>query len=203
MSRSYKPDAVSGTSNASLELLFADLLNEQNKSSDDLPPVHLWNPDKSGDMDMRVDREGRWIHEGREIKRRPLVKLFSRIIKREAGLYYLVTPVEKWQIQVDVAPFFIISAQREMRHSRQAILLTTSTGESIVLGHDNPLWVEFEADSDAPTPLVKVRGNLTGLLSRGTYYQLVEWGQELQLDEGTPGLYVESMGQYFRLGSLE
>ena len=188
---------------AALEQLFSDLLNQQQDSSRGLPPVHLWNPKKSGDMDMRVDREGRWIHEGGEIKRRPLVKLFSRILKREAGCYYLVTPVEKWQIQVDVAPFFIIAAQREMRDSQQAILLITSTGESIVLGERNPLWVDFEPGSHSPVPLVLVRDNLPGLLSRGTYYQLVDWGQKSRQSESEPGLYIESLGKQFRLGSLE
>ena len=61
------------------------------------PPLDLWQPDLSGDIDIRIDREGRWYHEGDEIKRESLVQLFASILRREEdGEYYLVTPAEKW-----------------------------------------------------------------------------------------------------------
>ena len=67
-----------------------------------------------------------------------LVKLFSTILKREGDSYFLVTPVEKWKINVDFAPFYIISASRAHRDSHQAITLTTSTGEVVVVGERKP-----------------------------------------------------------------
>ena len=183
----------------SLDDLFADLLARQEKDSVKLPPVHLWDPPKSGDMDLVVDREGRWIHEGGEIRRERLGKLFSTILKREGGHYFLVTPVEKWQIKVDFAPFYIIAASREKRDSQQAISLTTSTGETIVISAENPLWVDDSKGPDHPTPLITVRDNLPGLLSRTVFYQLVEWGQPSE--DG--GLYIESMGRQFLLGMMD
>ena len=63
-------------------------------------------------MDMIIDREGRWIHEGGEIKRPAMVKLFASILVYEEGDYFLITPVEKWRIQVEVAPLFVIAAER-------------------------------------------------------------------------------------------
>ena len=60
-----------------------------------LPPVHLWNPPFCGDIDMRIARDGTWFYEGTPIGRPALVRLFSTILKREAGKYFLVTPVEK------------------------------------------------------------------------------------------------------------
>lgn len=208
-----KSDSTSSSSNASepssrepsqdgrgsLDNLFADLLALQKDSSASLPPVHLWDPPKSGDMDMVIDREGRWIHEGGEIKRERLVKLFSTILKREGDDYFLVTPVEKWKIMVDFAPFYIVAATINNRDSQQAISLFTSTGESLVLSADNPLWVDYPQGSDQPVPLVTVRNNLPGLLSRSVFYQLVEWGQPAE--DG--GLYVDSMGQRFLLGMME
>ena len=68
---------------AALEALFEDTLSAEKSSKTGLPPVHLWNPDLTGIMDLIIDREGRWIHEGREIKRPALVKLFSTILKQE------------------------------------------------------------------------------------------------------------------------
>ena len=182
-----------------LDNLFADLLALQKESSASLPPVHLWDPPKSGDMDMVIDREGRWIHEGGEIKRERLVKLFSTILKREGDDYFLVTPVEKWQIKVDFAPFYILAATLDNRDSQQAVSLSTSTGESLVLSADNPLWVDYPQGSEQPIPLVTVRNNLPGLLSRTVFYQLIEWGQPA--DDG--GLYIESMGQRFLLGTMK
>lgn len=183
----------------SLEDLFADLLAQQQNDSAKLPPVHLWDPPKSGDMDLVIDREGRWIHEGGEIRRERLIKLFSTILKREGEDYFLVTPVEKWQIKVDFAPFYIISASRESRDSQQAVSLATSTGETIIVSAENPLWVDDMQGSDHPLPLITVRDNLPGLLSRTVFYQLVEWGQPA--DDG--GLYIESMGQQFLLGMID
>jgi hypothetical protein len=208
-----KSDSTSSSSNASepssrepsqdgtgsLDNLFADLLALQKDSSASLPPVHLWDPPKSGDMDMVIDREGRWIHEGGEIKRERLVKLFSTILKREGDDYFLVTPVEKWKIKVDFAPFYIVAATINNRDSQQAISLSTSTGESLVLSADNPLWVDYPQGSDQPVPLVRVRNNLPGLISRSVFYQLVEWGQPAK--DG--GLYIDSMGQRFLLGMME
>ena len=190
---------------ASLDELFKDLLATQKTTSDGLPPVHLWNPDKSGDMDLVIDREGRWIHEGGEIKRASLVKLFSTILRREGESYFLVTPVEKWKINVDFAPFYIISASRAHRDSHQAISLTTSTGEVVVVGLENPLWVEYRADSEEPIPLVTVRDNLPGLLSRSVFYQLVEWAHnDAQYDRQSDNsaAKIASMGEQFLLGNL-
>jgi len=187
---------------SSLEDLFADLLQQQAESAESLPPVHLWNPQLSGVMDMRIDREGRWIHEGGEIKRQPLVKLFSRILRREGESYFLLTPVEKWQIAVDVAPFFIVSATREIRDSQQAIVLSTSTDDQFVVGDNHPLRVDTEEDGHTPIPQVRVRDNLWGLLGRSVYYQLIDWGHEVVGDNGETHLSITSMGQEYRLGSL-
>ena len=68
-----------------------------------LPPVHLWNPPFCGDLDIRIARDGTWFYLGTPIGRPALVKLFSSILKREDGNYYLVTPVEKVGIVVDLS----------------------------------------------------------------------------------------------------
>ena len=50
-----------------------------------LPPVHLWDPEFCGDLDMRIARDGTWFYEGTPIGRPALVKMFSSILKRENG----------------------------------------------------------------------------------------------------------------------
>lgn len=182
-----------------LDHLFADLIALQSNSVTKLPPVHLWNPKTSGDMDIRIDREGRWIHEGGEIKRPALVKLFSSILKLEDNEYFLVTPVEKWKINVEVAPFFITQVTRDIRNDQQAISCTTLNDETIILNEDHPLIIKYESQSDQPTPLVKVRGNLWALVSRSAFYQLVAWGENSSGKEDN-AVYLTSMGRQFLLG---
>src|SRR6201992_290372 len=81
-----------------------------------LPPVHLWNPPFCGDLDMRIAADASWYYMGTPIGRPALVRLFSTILKREDGKYFLVTPVEKVGIRVDDAPFMAV----EMRTSSAA-----------------------------------------------------------------------------------
>ena len=182
-----------------LDKIFADLLALEDRSKQKLPPVHLWGPALSGQMDLVIDREGRWIHEGGEIKRPALVKLFSSILKKENGDYYLVTPVEKWRITVDVAPFFITTVKKNIRGDQQAISCITSVGDNIVVGKTHPFWVEYVSGSDEPIPLVKIREGLDGLLSRSAFYQLVDWADSSATQIGNELSFL-SMGEKFRLG---
>jgi hypothetical protein len=78
-----------------------------------LPPVHLWNPPFCGDLDMRIATDGTWFYLGTPIGRPALVKLFSTVLKREDGKYFLVTPVEKVGIRVDDVPFMAVEMAEE------------------------------------------------------------------------------------------
>ena len=86
--------------------LFETLTNLQRSKR--LPPLHLWQPEHVGVIDIRIDREGIWYHEGTRIERQPLVDLFATILRREKDDYYLVTPAEKMRIVVEEAPFIAI-----------------------------------------------------------------------------------------------
>ena len=64
-------------------------------------------------MDIAIDRDGRWFHEGSEIKRVELVSLFAGLLRREDdGAYYLVTPVEKVEVDVALHPLMVVDATR-------------------------------------------------------------------------------------------
>lgn len=168
-----------------------------------MPPVHLWKPQLSGDMDLLIDREGRWIHQGGEIKRPAMVKLFASILVYEEGDYFLITPVEKWRIKVEVAPLFVIAAERETRDGSQAIKLTTRTGDIVVVDSQHPLSMQPFPGSAEPLPLVLIRRNLQALLSRNVFYQIVEWAAEISDDQNTSEtheLSISSMGSVFVLG---
>ena len=182
-----------------VDRLFSDLLSESKKYADSLPPVHQWHPELSGDIAIEIDREGRWLHESVEIKRASIVQLFSKLLKLEDTEYFLVTPNEKWRIKVEIVPLFVISARVETRKGYQAICLQTRTGESIVLSQHNPLQIKNFADKQN-YPLVLVRDNLTALINRATYYQLVDWSFSRSYKDGQKEQLIQSMGCEFSLG---
>lgn len=181
-----------------LSSLFADLMAEQKRQHDSVPPVDRWNPPLCGDMDLTICRNGAWVHEGREIERTPLIKLFSSVLKKEGEDYFLVTPVEKWRIVVEDAPFHVTAVERQQRQGQQALVFHTSTGDTIIAGPDNPLWVETDSITGEPSPYLLVRSNLNGLLNRPVFYELAEWSIQ-QVVDNLPRHGVESLGMFFPL----
>jgi hypothetical protein len=149
-------------------------------------------------MDLRIDREGRWLHESIEIKKPAIVKLFASLLKAEGRDYYLVSPTEKWQIQVDIAPLYIVNAERIIREDTQVISLSTSTDDHILLDIDHPL--SMQEFNGVYMPIVTVRNNLKGLVSRAVFYQLVEWGISRSKLDGQREHIIESFGCEFSLG---
>ncbi len=166
-----------------------------------LPPVHLWNPEFCGDLDMRIARDGTWFYLGTPIGRFELVRLFSSILKLEDGKYFLVTPVEKVGITVDDAPFVAVDFEAPGAGCDQNLIFSTHVGDSVTAGPDNPIRVERDAETGEPSPYVMVRAGLEALIDRKSFYQLVELGVH---HEGWFGLW--SSGQFFGVipsGELE
>ncbi|MGH1371628.1 MAG: DUF1285 domain-containing protein [Cellvibrionaceae bacterium] len=179
------------------EDIISSITQLQKRYENTLPPVDDWNPEFNGDLDMRIDREGRWFYQGGEIKRSAMVKMFSSILRREEDDYYLLTPVEKWRIQVEQAPFLMVAMRVENAGAEdQCIVLQTNVGNEVLLGRDNPLWL-VESDRGEQLPMIEVRSGLPGLLSRSVFYEMVE---QVAREEG--GRYfVESCGEKFYLQS--
>ena len=154
-----------------------------------LPPVHLWNPPFCGDLDIRIARDGTWFYLGTPIGRPALVKLFSSILKKEAGKYYLVTPVEKVGIQVDDAPFVAV----DVDHHDGDLHFTTQVGDTMIAGPDHPIRVERDPKTGEPSPYVLVRSNLEALIDRKSFYRLVDLGlHEIWKGESWFGLRSQS-----------
>ncbi|WP_156815186.1 DUF1285 domain-containing protein [Amphritea japonica] len=160
-----------------------------------IPPVHLWKPDFSGDLDIQITRDGRWIHEGGEIKRPAMVTLFSSILWREDDSYFLVTPVEKVGIQVEDVPFSFIALDVRQGNNGQELVFTSSTEDVITASAEQPLRIETDQDSGEPSPYLMVRYGMEGRLSRNVFYQLAELVEERNGEFG-----VESCGEWFKIG---
>jgi len=162
------------------------------------PPVHKWTPDYCGEIDIRIDDQANWFHEGEPIIRHELVKLFSSILWFEDGQYFLVTPVEKLAIQVADVPFVV--QQLEWLDDDAIWLATTNTDERIIIGEQNP--VELRPYGEALLPYIKVRYDLWARPTRSIYYQWVSDALD-QIDETDTNIVLTSAGYHFSIGELE
>ena len=127
------------------------------------PPVHLWNPDFCGDLDMRIARDGTWYYLGSPIGRKPLVKLFSSVIRKDGDDYFLVTPVEKIGIIVDDAPFVAVEMFCEGTGKDQVVSFRTQVDDYVIIDKDHPFRIDFNPETQEPAPYITVRRNLEAL----------------------------------------
>ncbi len=139
-----------------------------------LPPVHLWNPPFCGDLDIHIAKDGSWSYLGSPINRFELVKLFSSILKKEEGKYYLVTPVEKVGITVEDAPFVAVDFDVAGKGAAQVLKFTTHVGDTAVAGLDHPIRIVIDPETEEPAPYILVRANLEARIDRKSFYRLVD-----------------------------
>jgi hypothetical protein len=160
------------------------------------PPLHLWHPELSGDIDILIKRDGTWIHEGRPIQRPELVNLFASIMRREDdGEYYLLTPVEKWRLRVEYLPLLVTDFEICGGPGvQQRITVTLNTNRQYAIGLKYPLYLP-ELDGAEGIPAVQLDHGLAALFSRAAWYRLAE----LCEDSGQgPGVW--SCGRFWPLG---
>ena len=162
-----------------------------------LPPVEEWNPPHCGEIDIRIARDGTWYHEGSPVGRKELVRLFSTILRKDPDGYHLVTPAEKMNITVEDAPFIAVLLRAEGTGRDQNLVFTTNVGDETVADAGNPIRVETDPQTRAPSPYVHVRRGLEAKIARPVFYQLA--------DLAVPGedsvLGVWSGGMFFALGT--
>jgi len=157
-------------------------------------PVELWNPPSCGAIDIRIDRSGAWHHEGRRMEREALVKLFARVLRREAdGSYVLVTPAEKLAIRVEDTPFLAVDLDVEPGPPRLVRFLT-NLGEVVPLDAAHPLRIAG-TDDGAFVPYVTVRPGIEARLTRALAESLVHLAEAR---DGAVG--ISSGGHFFVIG---
>ena len=162
-----------------------------------LPPVHLWNPEFCGDLDMRIKRDGSWHYLGSPIGRQRLVRLFSTVLRKDEDDYFLVTPVEKIGITVDDVPFLAVAMNAEGEGETQILSFETSVGDSVTVDADHPMRFEVDPETGEPAPYVLVRARLEALINRAVFYDLVELGVEETVD-GEAWFGVWSSGAFYK-----
>lgn len=156
-----------------------------------LPPVESWQPEHSGDSEMRIAADGKWYHQGGEITRPAMIRAFSSLLRREGdGVYWLVTPQQKLSIEVDDAPFIAVEMQSEGGGRDRKLAFRLNSDDLVVAGPDHA--IEIRGD----LPYLHVRGGLWAKLARPVYYELVE----LALADNPESPSVWSGGVEFAVG---
>ncbi|WP_342022007.1 DUF1285 domain-containing protein [Nitratireductor soli] len=178
---------------ASLEALVARAA----RAGKGAPPVERWNPPFCGDLDMEIRADGTWFYLGTPIGRPALVRLFSSVLRKdEDGRTYLVTPVEKVGIRVEDAPFLAVEMAVTDSGASQVLTFRTNVGDVVEAGPDHPLRFAVEAQTGGLKPYLHVRGRLEALVGRAVMYDLVEAGEEIDMD-GRAMFALRSCGAVF------
>ncbi|MEP5567311.1 MAG: DUF1285 domain-containing protein [Halioglobus sp.] len=138
----------------------------------EFPPLHLWHPELSGDIAIRIAADGTWYHDGEPIRRESLRNLFASILRKEDdGEFYLVTPVEKWRVSVELHPLIVT----DIDLINDQFQLTLNTGKVVTAGAEYELFLDPAVDNVAAITLWH---GLTAIFSRSAWYRLVSFADD-------------------------
>ena len=155
-----------------------------------------------GDLNMRIARDGTWFYHGSPIGRKPLVKLFASVLRREEnGEYWLVTPAERGRVEVEDAPFLAVELAIEGSGREQVLRFRTNLDEWTEAGPERPIRIEPGEDRSGPRPYVLVRDGLEALIARPVFYELVALAGPK--GDGGQELGVWSKGAFFPLSAAD
>ena len=152
-------------------------------------------------FNIQIAADGRWFHDGGEIRRKALVKLFASVLKRDpAGVFWLETSVEKGRIEVADAPF--IATRVIVQNSGTAPTtvdpafgFVTNVDDEVPLDAAHPIQMLPSPDGGDKRPYIEVRNGLLAKLSRPVYYELVS--HAIAGKDGRMGVW--SHNQFFTL----
>jgi hypothetical protein len=163
-----------------------------------LPAVESWQPTNIGESDMRIASDGKWFHQGGEIRRPAMVRAFSSLLRREAdGAYWLVTPHQKLSIMVDDAPFMAVEMQSEGEGQSRSLAFRLNSDDLVLAGPENMIQIRGDI------PYLHVRAGLWAKIARPVFYELVEIAlNEMGLIEGSTMPQVWSDGSAFPIGMI-
>src|SRR3982750_1139310 len=97
-----------------------------------------------GDFDMRIARDGTWFYRGSPIGRKPLVKLFSTVLRRENGGFWLVTPVEGGRRLVEDAPFGAVEGEAAGEGQNRKLTFRTNVDDMVTVDATHPIRVDHD-----------------------------------------------------------
>ena len=169
-----------------------------------IPPLEQWQPKHCGKMDLTVKANGEWWHEGQLIKRQALLDLFSKVLWKEDAKYYLKTPVEQIEIEVEDEPLLVNQVDVIEIDCKSFIQLTTTNQDIVIVDEEHPIFMRAyvsEVGEEELRPYVHVRFGLNALIQRAAFYHLIELGVLTENSDGEAVLELKSGDLLLQLSS--
>lgn len=166
------------------------LKDAQQSHKRSIPPLDQWHPKHCGKMDLKVKANGEWWHEGQLVKRQALLDLFSKVLWKEDGKFYLKTPVEQIEIEVEDEPLLINQADQIELDGKKYLQLTTSNQDVVIVDEQHPIFMREYAGE--LRPYVHVRFGINALIQRQSFYHLVNYGTLSENSQGEAVLTLKS-----------
>ncbi|BBN83080.1 hypothetical protein PA25_30650 [Pseudoalteromonas sp. A25] len=159
-------------------------------------PTEQWSGQECGMLDMHIDEQGRWFHQGGEIKRLGLLRLFASVLSCEQQRHWLTTPVERCEVQVADVAFMICSWYHHSLDKSTVIVVEDNLGRKWPICER--FSVQLKCFQGQLLPYVNVGNGLQARVARNVYYQ---WIEELA-EQDKQGVYIRSAGINFYLGEV-
>lgn len=164
-----------------------------------IPPLEQWHPKHCGKMDLKIKANGEWWHEGQLIRRQALLDLFSKVLWKENDKYYLKTPVEQIEIDVEDAPLLIIQVDQIDVDGKTYIQLTTANQDVVVVDQEHSIFMrQYQGEW---RPYVHIRFGLDALIQRQSFFHLIALGELNENEQGKTVLTLKSGDLVLHLGT--
>ncbi|MFW2161698.1 DUF1285 domain-containing protein [Acinetobacter beijerinckii] len=155
-----------------------------------IPPLEQWHPKHCGKMDLKIKANGEWWHEGQLVKRQALLDLFSKVLWKENDKFYLKTPVEQIEIEVEDEPLLVNQADQIEIDGQLYLQLTTINQDVVIIDKEHPIFMrEYEGEL---RPYGHVRFGMNALIQRQSFYHLVNYGSLSENSQGDTVLTLKS-----------
>lgn len=164
-----------------------------------IPPLAQWQPKHCGKMDLTVKANGEWWHEGQLIRRQALLDLFTKVLWKEAGKFYLKTPVEQIEIEVEDEPLLVNQVEKVELEGKLFLTLTTTNQDVVIVDEEHPIFMrEYQGEL---RPYVHVRFGINALIQRAAFFHLIESGELFENAQGDTILSLQSGDFHLQLGT--
>ncbi|ATZ62194.1 DUF1285 domain-containing protein [Acinetobacter bereziniae] len=164
-----------------------------------IPPLEQWQPKHCGKMDLKVKANGEWWHEGQLIKRQALLDLFTKVLWKEQGKFYLKTPVEQIEIEVEDEPLLVNQVDQVEIDGQTYLQVTTTNQDICLVDKEHAIFMrEYQGEL---RPYVHIRFGINALIQRNAFFHLIEYGSLLENEQGDTILSLQSGDLHLQLGT--
>ncbi len=190
---------VASADHKNLSSIAQYLKDAQGSHKRSIPPLDQWQPKHCGTMDLKVLANGEWWHEGQLIKRQAMIDLFATVLWKEDDTFYLKTPVEQIEIEVEDEPLFVNQVDQIDIEGKTYLQLKSTTQDWIIVDAEHPIFMR--PFKDELRPYVHVRFGINAVIQRAAFLHLVEMGELSENAQGETVLSLKSGDLDLHLGT--